>query len=369
MNRKAGVVAAIVVGLSLVILIAAGLERVERTVQDPPGPEARANPFLAAERFFAEMGLEAETVRDLEALPPTDHVLILAMDRRVTTDTEARALEGWVDRGGMLIATPPIHRGEPYRDPEADPLLITFETFVETYDGFASRTVGELQLEDEEPAEVLFYDTIGLGYHDVDGEYDGGYSLLWSAYGDGAYAIACDLGFLRNREIGQLDHARFAWRLSRLAGDRSGVVIVRGQRDVSLTALLGRHAWLALLVGALGLIAWAWRASSRFGPLIPEPEPGSRSILEHVEATGRFLWRYKRHDALLAPARTSLLQRLISRRPAVAGMDDEARCKALARGTRFGSEEIRQALFEGCPHNREQYAERMRVLETLRRGL
>jgi len=369
MRVHPGVVVLILLLVALAVLIGINLERVEKTVPLPQGPEARANPLLAAERFFNEMGLPAEGTDNLSDLPPTDHVIVLAMERRITTRTEAERLVDWIADGGLLVLTPPIENGELSELATLDPLTEALEITPISYDDVPSRTVTDVQLGDEEPAEVLFYDTLGVGYQVVDGELSDGFSLLWSEYGEGAYVVACDLKFLDNQELGLHDHALFAWRLAGVQGDRKGIVLVRGQHDVSFLGLLAGAAWLALIVGALGLITWAWHSAQRFGPLIPEPEPASRSIMEHVEAAGRFLWQHRRHDALLAPARSNLFQQLLARRPAMAGLDEDARCRALSRGTGLGAEEIRLALFDECPHKRDEYTKRMRILERLRRGL
>jgi hypothetical protein len=51
-----------------------------------------------------------------------------------------------------------------------------------------------------------------------------------------------------------------------------------------------RDAWPVLAAAALLLVLWLARIIPRFGPLVPDAPPVRRSLLEHVVASGRFLW-------------------------------------------------------------------------------
>ena len=106
------VAAAAVLGLVLLSLVA-NLQKVERVVRTPPGAEARRNPLLAAERFLHAMGIEAHSAARLGELPPTDHVLILAVEDRILTRTRTDRLLDWMSDGGLLIFGPYLEDGEP----------------------------------------------------------------------------------------------------------------------------------------------------------------------------------------------------------------------------------------------------------------
>lgn len=124
-----------VVRWSLLLLVVAGgvygwsrIEWVERTLDVGYGEEARRNDFLAAERFLAARGIESETVSGLallDALPPTDDLLILSAARESLSARRRRALVDWVEAGGHLLVVahaPYDVEAQASRDPLLDEL-------------------------------------------------------------------------------------------------------------------------------------------------------------------------------------------------------------------------------------------------------
>jgi hypothetical protein len=315
------------VALLLVLLMIAGLvsnmEKVERTVRIPPGPEARENPLLASERFLNEMGVSARSAAQLEVLPPTDQLLIIGMENRLLTQRQAEELVDWVADGGYLVVGPHLDDGLTTDATWNDRLLYLLDVQVLelTEESALDRSTMELTLVDEdEPREVEFYSAFGLAFLDEEDE-NLAYSFAWDDHGDGRYLVLNDLEFLQSDQIGKFDHAAFLWDLVQFGGVGREVQLIHGMEHASIWSLIGRYAWPLILGASLLLGAMAWRRAARFGPRIPVPDDGSRSLIDHVDGLGWFLWRRRRADALVDSARDALQRCMVARRPDLANGD------------------------------------------------
>jgi hypothetical protein len=105
--------------------------------------------------------------------------------------------------------------------------------------------------------------------------------------GQGRVTVLPSLSFLRNRLIGNFDHAELGWRL---AAAQPTVTLYLRMTSPPLLEWVRRDAWPVVAAGALLLVLWLARIIPRFGPLVPDAPPARRSLLEHVVASGRFLW-------------------------------------------------------------------------------
>jgi hypothetical protein len=155
----------VVIGLVAVASLAAlawlqwGVEWVERTVDVGYAEEARRNPYLAAELFLRDRGVDTETVSGLallDDLPPPDHVLILSSSRRTVSPRRLEALEAWVRKGGHLfvVATEPWdEEAERSRDPLLDALGIRLWPAVEDDERNGDGDVGGEEPADDAAAE------------------------------------------------------------------------------------------------------------------------------------------------------------------------------------------------------------------------
>jgi len=198
---------------------------------------------------------------------------------------------------------------------------------------------------------------------------DAGLAFVRYAEGAGSVTFLADASFLSNDGIGQLDHAALAWALVRAGGDApAGVWIAIRDQVPTLSELLVRHAWMALASSGLLIAAWLWAAGSRFGPLLPDPPRGRRSLLEHVEASGDFLWRTGRGDELVQGARQALLYRIDVREPGWSRLPAPELVKRLAAGTRLPAARIDRAL-HGAVTTPADLVHALQTLETVRRTL
>lgn len=182
--------------------------------------------------------------------------------------------------------------------------------------------------------------------------------------GAGRVTVLPEAGLLRSNHIDELDHALFFVDL--LVADGAlpaGALLVLSGDAPSITGLLWRAGWPALVsVFALAL-AWAWRSAMPFGPQLPVASRDRRSLLEHVEATGHFLWRHGHHGVLLAAARGRLRDRLSRRHPGLAKLDDDALAVAIAERLDLDPEETRAALTGGGGRDRRAFLAAVRALQ------
>ena len=354
--------------------------------------EARRDPHLALERFFARMGRPLTRRNDagsLDTLAPGG-VLILDRNRRHHMNpARTGRLLAWVAAGGYLIVVPeypgisdpvcqqldvgdvdgkklpdldrdderededtkPVKPAPPKRPPETitvnvpgaeRPLVVNFWT--------AGRTAGGRQPD----------------WHAGAGPF--GDQFLHYRVGRGHVTVADGLThLLDNRHIGEHDHAELLWTLVRTyqPDPAQPVVLVSKLAVPTLWEWLLESARTAVIAGATLLGLWIWRILPRFGPVVPEPEARRRELREHLTAVGRYVWRAGGLGHWLRIAREDFLAKLALRHPAIAALAPEAQAAELARMSQRSASLIAAALFgpTGSPHTFVQALRTLRSLE------
>lgn len=109
MSRRSGILIGL---LALLLLAGAGLylsrhlERYEKTVDQGPSPQAKANPWLAAEYFLRGLSIPVNTTDTLARLPDpsqSTQTLLLLNDREDMTPAQTERLLNWAEAGGHLL--------------------------------------------------------------------------------------------------------------------------------------------------------------------------------------------------------------------------------------------------------------------------
>jgi len=339
---------------------------------------ARANPYLAAERLFTRLGADAETVHGSLDLPQGNATVILLGSEPLPVNQDLDSLLDWVSAGGRLVVTPAGVASfdallnqlglEAVRPESTEALTQEADArgATETVEVDAPGETSPLQVavprgrrlvpratekDGDEPtaeASVLRHDELGAGE---------------------VYVLA-DGSFLRNESIGRLDHARLAWALAdRGTSEPTRVILAVRDAVPSLAALLARHAWPALIAGALLLLAWLRLTMSRFGPALAAPSLDRRRLLEHVEAAGGFLWRQGGAGPLLESTRRAVLARVHLREPAWETLPPEELARRAARASGLQPGPVERALFGPVPGDGHDFVHSIQTLETVRRSL
>ncbi|EKF75007.1 hypothetical protein A11A3_06121 [Alcanivorax hongdengensis A-11-3] len=183
-----------------------------------------------------------------------------------------------------------------------------------------------------------------------------GSQLIQLQLGDGLVTVLTDLSLWDNQHLLYFDHA---WLLNWLTGGNQ-VWFVRSVMMPPLPQWL----WLqapALISALMVLLAlWLWRRSRRTGPRIQWRHQQQRDYLEHLHASGYFLWRNSQYRSLLAPLREQAeqhLKRLDTRR--------ERALAQVARRLDTSTEQLEQAL-TAQPDNREHFTRQVEWLQKIR---
>ena len=90
----------------LAILLLGHLHPYSEELKYGPAPEARNNPYLAAESFLRQRGLQVEHADDLHqltSLPSKGQTLLLFSDRQGMSAETVKQLMDWTSKGGHLV--------------------------------------------------------------------------------------------------------------------------------------------------------------------------------------------------------------------------------------------------------------------------
>lgn len=339
--------------------------------------EARVNPLFAARLLLERLGFKVQQqadFRQLGALPPGATV-ILAADRSELDPAGARALLSWVERdGGHLIVG--VERELP-RDALLQQINIEAhwkDSDDEGEDAPPASGIDRIPMTDgTELRADLLPSPILL---DLDEDADawrfssrGGTRILQFGWGEGDITVLSTLRPFINSEIGRLDHAELLAQLAGADAAQPGeLFLIRHLESPSLLAWLAEHAPAAVIALPVFVLMWLWRVIPRFGPLASSPAPDRKSLLEHIQAVGRFYFDQRKLARLLALVRAECLALFGRRAPHAQGLDDAARLREAARLTGVRPRELAQA-FGNRADTPADFFNAVRTLASFRRRL
>ena len=389
-RSRAGLVA--IAGVLLVVslgYLASQLSFYQETVEQGPAPQARNNPYLAAERFLVEQGKSVSLPARLDGVldnAPNDQILLLLADRAEMTPDQSTDLLEWVGAGGHLVFV-----AERLWDEQAgqsgDLLLDALDLQqYETEDdpGKAADAAGQagsvdnratltrLYLEgDTEPA-YLAFDT---RYHLYDAgkkahawaNSDGATHMLQLQHGKGLVTALTDSWIWQNDAIGQHDHAWLLWYLTQ---DRNVTLLHHAEHDSLLQQLL-RHFPQALTALLLALLFTVWHRAARHGPIIVPADRGRRQLQEHLRASADFLYRHAGQRQLLDTLQQDIQRQARRHHPGFDALGHTEQCRALAALSRLPIDAVDKALRPTAagPANATEFTHLIASLQRLRNAL
>ncbi|HWV08082.1 MAG TPA: DUF4350 domain-containing protein, partial [Pseudomonas sp.] len=301
-------------GFGLAVLLVLGVfgayllslaEPYEEEVKHGPAPEARANPYLAAEHFLRRQGLEVTRASGLDVLPTLPskgHTLLLLGNRRDLTPRQSARLLEWAEKGGhlvfvaerlwdeddgesgdLLLDSLGIQQYEsdelelPSEDEATDEDDAQAEADAEQAEPEPYAELTQLYLENEEAPAYINFDT---RYHLYDAENRAhawansgdATHLLQLYHGAGLVTVLSDAWIWQTFNIAQYDNAWLLWYLGQ---DSAVTLLYRADRD-DLFSLLLRHFGEALAALGLLIIAGLWFVGMRQGPLQIPASPSRR---------------------------------------------------------------------------------------------
>lgn len=396
MNRRLG----LFLGAGLVLLLGllgsyvlSQATPYQELIKHGPAPEARANPYLAAEHFLRQQGRKvqrADSLQSLAQLPAAGQVLLILGSREQMTPKQSERLLAWTRRGGHLLVVAENFwdadkdsSGDPLLDPlgiqkymsdeldeddesESQANADTDEDSAEDSNPAAETAPGDedtrpvkdaeqdptpavdltqLYLENEDAPAYIDFDT---DYHLFDAK-DLAHAwansadtthMLQLSQGDGLLTVVTDSWIWQNDQIGDYDHAWLLWYLTQ---DREVTLLYRADRD-DLFSLLLRHFPEALLALSLLLAAGLWAAGLRQGPLQPVPERQRRQLQEHLRSSADFLLRHAGQRHLLQALQRDIQRRARLRHPGFDRLGVAEQWQVLGRMTRLTPSAISQAM-------------------------
>lgn len=337
--------------LAALLLVSCGKTEKKRRTLGYKG-EAKTNPFLAARRFLEKGGKDVEFEHGLSHFDDATAMIFLPPSS-INTVGRAKRLIQWVEGGGHLVVmldggemggndftrqpgvmlnlNEEVDRpGLAYLLEELDMSLDDWghesadsqtnihdldvdewEEMKESDRVLLGSEESEIMLEGE-PMTIYHWSDQGLVYEEIyEGEYGSGeghdtktHRFLSVTYDLGRVTWLSDARPFRNRYIGYGDHAQFLDELTNLSSP--GVIIFSSGDGDGLFSLLWRHFPMALVAALVAVIFWLWRHLPRFGPELDIDVGGRREFSSHVRGIGRFLWRHKRDDTMLAAMRAQV---------------------------------------------------------------
>lgn len=383
-------------------------------------------PMLAATQLLERHGYQVEVYKllgdaNLDALP--GGTLILADNNGRMSDVQARQLLAWVRRGNTLVAQPRWSGDDGNDDErpapgakrkfrlkrldEEDPLGahvgVTMAFAQEMRDscdtGMApprkrhpARPQGADGADDDDngdyEGEFQFtcvtlpggrYPLVLETSDEVLSSLPGARKALWSdpdavalrAYqeGSGKLVMLSD-NFFNNARLPRYDHAELLLALAALQPNAKHAFIVQDLNATPWYLALWRSGSMALSALAVLAALLLWRAAigGRFGPLLPEPAGVRRALLEHIDASGNWLWKVAGGRALLLGAvRRETLALLARRAPELRQLEGNALCARLARLHGLDETALQEALHAEAGTHPAVFVRQIRSLQQVRK--
>ena len=199
---------------------------------------------------------------------------------------------------------------------------------------------------------------------------------LWSddkaevirVYGEGKGRVVLMAGnYFTNLDLANYDHGELLLHLAALSGPVRAVTIVKTLSVLPWYTALWRNYQYPLTALAVLLALLFWSAVRRFGPVLPQPALERRQLMEHIAASGAWLWKTgDGRELLLSAARSETLTLVRRRAPALLRLAPQQLAVTLAREAGLDPEHLAQALTGDCARQAPRFTRQIRLLQKLR---
>jgi hypothetical protein len=365
------------------------LEWTERDVWVGYSGEARVNDFLACQRLLERLGQRTSSLRGLPRLPGRNDVILLPRRQTRLTPGQAQTLLAWVEQGGLLIAeglTEEAREAEETQDPlfQAVGARLVWRPEHPSLEASPGQNPAAPKDFDEAHRNVQveiagrsfrvrlgawreLLDLGGRATHTAQNQ--AGIKLLQYDLGQGRLILCTELACLANGNLAEEDHAGFISALVQDWSPDNRAWIVYREEPPSLWRWVKDNVWMVLTALVLLLGTSLWHAASRFGPRVPDPQVGRRSLLEHLTACGRFQWTQRAGVSLIRAAREATWSKLHRVHPGWGHLEFPELSTRLAEFSGLTEARIARALHkEGITDPRE-FTEVIQTLDLIRKKL
>jgi len=375
MSQGARIISMLTLGFVLLVSIylATHLYTVEVEIDDGLQGEAAVYPLLAAERFFEAMGIPSQRVERVDQVVNElgqDDVLLILGDRQTMGKELSQQLLNWVETGGRLLITVSHFDDETERDYLHDDLLELLVLEVQPSPCETEAYYSDIDLPwAGDFLQIRFdycYTLTGGQEDDFIASDEEGVQILRRHLGAGSVTIVSDLDFITDLSLGNYDHAE---ALYHLVDGRGTVWMATHSGMPPLFQWLWEQAPAAIISALLILLVWLLSAGRRLGPMLLDPIPSRRRIMEHIEASGRYLWKHDNRD-ILTHAMLEDLERTARRRhPGWGDMSPDERATHIAETSGMTTEAAHKLLHAKTPQTRHEFTALIRRFNTLKERL
>lgn len=346
-------------------------ERVERERFVGFGGEAYRNPFFAAELLTRELGFEAASRAALEPgnwLPETEDTIVAEASEDMLTGGEFQLLWEWVSEGGHLVLLGPdgfvtddgldtaftglrIERSVNYESWLAD----AREDPPTDEDGQLLHQNRLVVVDDSREYEVL------MAHDEI--------VAARTEWGNGFITVVESAGLFSNAGLVSSYRAGLFAELVTGHIDPGRVWFVF---DTSFTPLW-KLVWTAVPLLVIGLllvaVATLWRAIPTFGPRLVAEREERRSIIEHIHASGRFVWRQAGSASLADSSVRALVREAGAVHPRLSGQSAQQQAIAIARVTGKTPESVLEVIVGGPDSRHREFTRYIQKLQAIRKEL
>lgn len=173
--------------------------------------------------------------------------------------------------------------------------------------------------------------------------------------------------FFDSRVLQRHDHAELLLALAALNPAARQVTLIQHLNMLPWYQALWVHYQALLISLAVCVLLCLWAAVRRFGPMLPQPAIERRSLMEHIDASGAWLWKAAGgRQLLLDAAREETLALVRRRAPKLARLPPAQLGEALARLAGLNEQHVMQALQHEAAPQVAGFTRQIRTLQELR---
>ena len=327
--------------------------------------KARRNHFLALNYLMNEMGDHAESAPRLlydEEFYDVN-AMLLPLEQIPSDKNKQELLMNWIDAGGVLIT------GATANYKSEDQIFLSQS--VKDFLGISQLEVSkkeqvDFKIDDIEVEFPVAFKMNVRGYQDKV-EQNGHFIAGVKSRGSGALLVFNSLKAFNNKNLQNAENADYLYDwFERLGVDR--MKIVYSSNSASIFKWLWNNAFVTLVLLFLFTIAWIFKVTRRFGPVLPPVKHGSRKIMEHIEASGTYYWAGNMQVELLKNIRQGILERIQLTYPV--WLRKKTVNEELAKLSKQTQAEIEQAMDKvNSQINEEQFYSTVKILRKIKDSL
>ncbi len=367
---------------------------VEREVSTGYDGEATSNSYYAARQFLRRMGYDARTLSTLDLhnqVYGENTTLLYFGNRQNLGEQRSQQLLDWVERGGHLLLTPQniLDADDPEEDAPLDPILDTLEIYAyysdyeemdveneDDTDEWNEEEDDELDLSeltiDGYPTNTFLYSAERLvGTIPGDQTASDMYGVQWlsRALGSGNVSVITDFSPFQNYQLDQHDNAQLLRLVAGIHANQGNVIWLLHDTDMPpLWRLILNSALPVVVSCATILLVWLWGSLFRFGPIVREPEPEQRQLLEHLDAAG---YHQRKHapSKLFSTTQGAVLKKIARLYPQWSTLEYQDKTELLLDQLKLTESGARLVLSKPTEMMPNEFYAAIKTLQTIRKSI